>query len=178
MSVLSKCRSFTENSCTKAAVLPKGRSFTANSETKVAVLLGLNRCGSFPLLSAPHSHFSIWTDLKRCEKIPGAPTWRWGKWIWLTGPSGPNRNSPTGVKVPLGFLTRSEIQKSQSPFAPLISYSYPFWPRDRQTPRYYVLCRHTFTNYWMTINEKILDVTATKRSNIKNLVFRTRPSVG
>ena len=38
--------------------------------------LGFNRCGSFPLLSAPHSLFSIWTDLKRSEKIPGAPTRR------------------------------------------------------------------------------------------------------
>ena len=28
------------------------------------------------------------TDLKRSEKIPGAPTRRWGEWIWLTGPSG------------------------------------------------------------------------------------------
>ena len=40
-----------QNQC----VLPKGRTFTANSETKVAVLLGINSCGSFPLLSAPHS---------------------------------------------------------------------------------------------------------------------------
>ena len=39
--------------------------------------------GSFPLLSAPHSLFNMWTDLKRCEKIPGAPTWRWREWIWL-----------------------------------------------------------------------------------------------
>ena len=41
------------------SVLPKGRSFTANSGTKVAVLLGMNRYSSFPLLSAPHSLFSI-----------------------------------------------------------------------------------------------------------------------
>ena len=59
MSVLPKGRSFTENPGIKAAVLPKGRSSTANSGTKVAVLLGMNRCGSFPLLSAPHSLFSI-----------------------------------------------------------------------------------------------------------------------
>ena len=31
------------------------RSSTANSGIKVAVLLGINRCGSFPLLSAPLS---------------------------------------------------------------------------------------------------------------------------
>ena len=30
----------------------------------------LNRCGSFPLLSAPHSLFNIWTDLKRSKKYP------------------------------------------------------------------------------------------------------------
>ena len=29
----------------------------------VAVLLGMNRCCSFPLLSATHSLFNIWTDL-------------------------------------------------------------------------------------------------------------------
>ena len=38
-----------------AAVLPKGRS-TANSGTKFAVLLGTNRCGSFPLLSACYTN--------------------------------------------------------------------------------------------------------------------------
>ena len=72
-SVLPKGRSFTANPGTKAAVLLKGRSSTANSGTKIAALLGMNRCGSFQLLSALHSLFSIWTDLKRYEKIPGAP---------------------------------------------------------------------------------------------------------
>ena len=57
--VLPKGRSFSANSGTKAAILPKVRSSIANSGTKAAVLLGMNRCGSFPLLSAPHSHFSI-----------------------------------------------------------------------------------------------------------------------
>ena len=57
--VLPKGRSFTANSGIKAAVLPKGRFSTANSGTKVAVQLGMNRCGSFLLLSAPHSLFSI-----------------------------------------------------------------------------------------------------------------------
>ena len=105
-------------------MLPKGKSITANSGTKVAVLLGINRCGSFPLLFAPHSFFSIWTDLKRSEKIPGAPATRLGEWIWLTGPSGPHQNSPQGLSVPSGFLTRSEIQKFQSPFI-LCTYSIP-----------------------------------------------------
>ena len=53
----------------------------------------MNRCGSFPLLSAPHSLFSISTDLKISEKIPGEPMRRWGVWILLTGPSGLHRNS-------------------------------------------------------------------------------------
>ena len=74
---------------------------TANSGTKAAVLLGIYRCSSFPLLSAPHSLslFSIWTDLKRSEKIQGAPTRRWGEWIWLTGSSGLHRNSPQGLNI-------------------------------------------------------------------------------
>ena len=66
-SVLTKSRSFTGNSGSKAAVLLKGRSSTAKSGTKVAVLLMMNRCGSFPLLSAPHFLFSIWSDLKRSQ---------------------------------------------------------------------------------------------------------------
>ena len=118
MSVLPKGRSFNAKSRTKAAVLMKGRSSTANSRTQAAVLLRMDRYGSFPLFSAPHSLFRNWTDLKRSEKIPGAPTWRWGEWIWLTGPSGLHRNSPQGlIWVPSGFLTRSEIRKSQSTFA-------------------------------------------------------------
>ena len=32
-------------------------------------------------------------NLKRSDKIPGAPTWRWGEWIWLTEPSGLHLNS-------------------------------------------------------------------------------------
>ena len=85
------------NSGTKAAVLPKGRSSTANSETKIAALQVMNRCGSFPLLSAFHSLLSISSDLKRSEKIQGAPAWRRKEWIWLTGPSGLHRNSPKGL---------------------------------------------------------------------------------
>ena len=59
----------------------------------------VNRCGRFPLLSAPHSLFSIWTDLKRSEKTPGAPTKSWGEWIWLTGSSGLHRNSPQVLNI-------------------------------------------------------------------------------
>ena len=94
-----KGRFCTANAGTKVAVLLKGRSSTANSGTKVAVLLGMNRCGSFPFLSEPHSLFSIWTDLKRFEKIPGAPAWRLGEWICLTRLSGLHRNSPQGLNI-------------------------------------------------------------------------------
>ena len=66
---------------------------------RVAVLLGMNRCGTFPLLSAPHSLFGIWTDLKRSENIPGAPAWRWWEWIWLTRPSGLHLTLPQGLNV-------------------------------------------------------------------------------
>ena len=39
----------------------EGRSSTA-TRTKAAVLPWINRCGSFPLISAPHCLFSIWKD--------------------------------------------------------------------------------------------------------------------
>ena len=59
----------------------------------------MNRCGSFPLLFSAQSLFSIWTNLERSGKIPGAPTRRWGEWIWLTRPSGLHRNSPQGLNI-------------------------------------------------------------------------------
>ena len=39
------------------------------------------------------------SNLKRSEKIPGAPTRRWGEWISLTGPSRLHRNSPQGLNI-------------------------------------------------------------------------------
>ena len=59
-------------------------------------LIGLVASRCFP---HTHSLFSNWTELKRSEKIPGAPTRRWGEWIWLTGPSGLHRNSPQGLNI-------------------------------------------------------------------------------
>ena len=41
------------------AVLLNGRSSTGNSETQISVLLEMDRCGSFLLLSVPHSLFRI-----------------------------------------------------------------------------------------------------------------------
>ena len=69
--ILPKDRSFTAKAGTKVAVLPKGRSSTADSGTKVAVLLGINRCGSFPLLSTPHSLFSSEQTLKDLKRSKG-----------------------------------------------------------------------------------------------------------
>ena len=83
----------------RGPVLTWKRSSTANSGTKVAVLLGMNRCCNFPLHSALHCLSSIWTDLKRSEKIPGVPSWRWGEWFWLTGPYELHRNSPQGLNI-------------------------------------------------------------------------------
>ena len=79
--------------CPKAGLPPQTRG------TRIAVLLRMNRCGGFLLLSTPHSLFSIWTDLKRTEKIPGAPSWGWWEWIWLTGPFELHRNSPQGLNI-------------------------------------------------------------------------------
>ena len=72
----------------------KDRSSTANSGNSFIgdwICAVASHC--FPHL---HSLFSIWTDLKSSEKIPGALTWRWGEWIWLTGPSG---LSPQGLNI-------------------------------------------------------------------------------
>ena len=52
-----------------------------------------SRCFPHPTL------FSIWTYLKRSEKIPGAPARMWGEWIWLTGPYGLYRNSLQGLNI-------------------------------------------------------------------------------
>ena len=93
--VLPKGRSFTAS----AAVLPKAGFPPHTQDPRLPFYQGLNRYSSFPLLSAPHTLFSIWTDFKRSEKIPGAPTWRWGEWIWLIGPSGLHRNSTQGLNI-------------------------------------------------------------------------------
>ena len=64
------------------------------------ILLWVDRYGSFPLLSAPQSLSSIWTNLKISEKIPGVPAWRWRDWIWLTG----------GLRTPPKFTTGVKYQ--------------------------------------------------------------------
>ena len=92
--ILPKGRSFTSNPGTKGVVLCKGRSSTANSGTKGEVLLGINRCGSFPLLSAPHSLLST-TEVRRVDLA---------NWVLRTSPK-----FTTGVKYQFhqGFFNRS-----------------------------------------------------------------------
>ena len=70
-SVLPKGRFFTANSGTKVAIMPKCRSSNANSGTQVAVLLGMNRCGSFPLLFAPPLSLVSEQTLKDLKKSQG-----------------------------------------------------------------------------------------------------------
>ena len=95
--------------------------FHCKLRTKFAVLLGINKCGSFPLISTRHSLFSIWTDLESSEKIPGAPSWRWGEWIWLTGPSGLHRNSQQELNISssgfFGQIRHSEIIHPSPPLS-------------------------------------------------------------
>ena len=85
-SVLSKSKSFTANTGTKAAVLPKVSTSTANSGSKVADLLGMNRSDSFPFLSAPHSLFSTYTDLKRSQAIVDVRRVYLANWALRTSP--------------------------------------------------------------------------------------------
>ena len=60
--------------------------------------LGMNRCGSFPLLSSPHAHFNISTDFKDL-KISQGPQHGGEEWVWLTGPSRLYRKSPQGLHI-------------------------------------------------------------------------------
>ena len=73
---------------------PKADLPQQTQEPRLQFYQGLNRYGSFPLLFATHSLFSIWIALKRSEKIPGDLTWMWGEWIWLIGPSELHQNLP------------------------------------------------------------------------------------
>ena len=80
----------------------EGRFSTAISGTKAAVLPRRNRRGSFLLLSAPHSLFSIWTDLKWSGKIPGAPAWRWldlTNWALRTSRNSPQVQNISSIRV-------------------------------------------------------------------------------
>ena len=96
---LLKDRYFTASAGLKAVALPKADLPPQTQEPRLQFYLELNRCGSFPLLYAPHSLFSIWIDFKRSEKISGSQTWKWGEWIWLTGPSGLHQNSLQGLNI-------------------------------------------------------------------------------
>ena len=97
----------------------QGRSSTANSRNQGCSLTMGEYVRTFPLLSASHFLFSVWIHLKRSEKIPGAPAWRGGEWIWLTGPPGLHRNSPHDLNISsIGFLTRSQPANPNHPWPP------------------------------------------------------------
>ena len=89
------------------------RSSTAKWVTKASVLLGMIGAAASRCFQTPNI-FSIWADLKRSEKIPGAPSWRWGEWIWLTGPSGRHRNSPFELYIS-SFRVFDQIRDPEIP---------------------------------------------------------------
>ena len=66
--LLTSIRSFQNH---YQSILPKGRSFTANSGTRVVVLLGMSRCGCFPLLSAPTLSLASEQTLKDLKRSDG-----------------------------------------------------------------------------------------------------------
>ena len=88
------------------------QAFHRKLGTQVAVLLWIDRCGSFPLLSAPHSLFSIWTDHKKYWEDPR------GTNVEVRIVDLANWGLRTSSKFTTGFLTISEIRKSQSAYAP------------------------------------------------------------
>ena len=109
-------------------------SSTANAGKKVAVLLWINKYDSFAFLSALHSLFSIWTELRRYEKNPGAPSWRWEEWIRLTGSCGLHRNSPQGFKYQFhrGFRPDERSGNTNHPSPPIYNrrqkcFPFYFW---------------------------------------------------
>ena len=122
-----KGRSFTANSSTKAALLPKGRSSIAIWGTQVAVLLRMN---SFPLLSAPHSLFRIWTDLKRSqrhrEEVRRVDLTNWALW---TSPK-----FTTGVKYEFhqGFWADQRSRNPNHPSPPNYTYWYNLFLKSRK----------------------------------------------
>ena len=56
---------------TRLQFCPKCTSSTANSESSLQFHIRMNWCGSFPLISALHSLFIIWTDLKHQKRSQG-----------------------------------------------------------------------------------------------------------
>ena len=69
-----------------------------------------------PLLSTPHSLFSIWTDLKRSQGHMEVRREDLANWALWTSPKFTKEVKYQFIRV----LIRSEIQKFQSPFAPNI----------------------------------------------------------
>ena len=118
-SILPKGRSFTASTGIQAAVLPKGRSSTQTQEPGCSFTR--DWMGAVASRCFLHRAVSLASEqtLKDLWRSQGQPTWRWGEWIWLTGPSGLHRNSPQGLNISSNrILTRTEIRKCQSPCAP------------------------------------------------------------
>ena len=110
--------SFTASAGTQAEVLPKAGLPPQTQEPRMQIYQGLNRCGSFrcfphPILSLVYEQ--ILKDLKRFQENQ-----RGGEESGLgyLGASELHRNSPERLNISsIRVLTRSEIRKSQSPFA-------------------------------------------------------------
>ena len=94
----------------------KGKSFTANAGTKVPDLLGTNRCGSFSLLSAPQSISLASEQTLEDPRGTNVEVRRMDLANWALRTS-PKFTKGVKCKFHPGFLSRSEIRKSQSPFA-------------------------------------------------------------
>ena len=68
----------------------------------------------------PHPILSLASEqtLKDRKKIPEATAWRWGKWNWLTGPTGLHRNSQ-GLNISsIRFLIDQRSGNSNHPSPP------------------------------------------------------------
>ena len=90
LQVQCKCRmQFCQRQIFRCKLRNQGCSFTRDWVGAVA-----SCCFLQPTLSLASEQ-----TIKRSEKIPGAPAWKWGEWIWLTGPFGLHQNSPQGLNI-------------------------------------------------------------------------------
>ena len=71
-SILPKGRSSTASAGTKAAVMPKAGLPPQTQESRMQFYEGYIGAVASQYFLQAHSLFSIWTDFKRCVKIPGA----------------------------------------------------------------------------------------------------------
>ena len=115
VAVLPKVRSFTANSGTKAAVLPKASIPLQTQEPRLQFYQGwigavTSRCFFHPTLSlASEQTLKGWEDTRGTNVEVRRVDLT--NWALQTLPK-------FTISVLSGFLTRAEIRKSQSPFAP------------------------------------------------------------